>query len=311
MSPRIVVPIGIFFISLSAIFIRLADAPPLAIATYRMVFATLFLLPLLFARDAEGTLSAEGSAGSPAPAARSHLAAQLRNLTLRDLLLCLLSGVFLAFHFASWIASLDMTSIASSTVLVNLQPIFVLAASALVLGERSSRRAILFIGVTIVGCAVLSLGDARLGGHHLAGDGLALLGAVFVSGYMIIGRIVRQRISARAYTLIVYASASIVLLALDAVSGTSLWPFSLLDWLLFAALAVFSTLLGHSLLNWALKYVTATIIATSVLAEPVIATLLAIPIFGELPTLFGVSGGTIAIAGLYFFVRTEARHPSA
>ncbi len=308
MSPRIVVPIGIFFISLSAIFIRLAEAPPFAIATYRMIFATLFLLPLLFARDGETTLAPDPApARSHAPGARSHLVAQLRSLTLRDLLLCLLSGVFLAFHFASWIASLDMTSIASSTVLVNLQPIFVLAASAVVLGERSSRRAIAFIGVTIVGCALLSLGDARLGGHHLAGDGLALLGAVFVSGYMIIGRIVRQRISARGYTLIVYAAASIALLILDAATGTRLWPFSLLDWLLFAALAVFSTLLGHSLLNWALKYVTATIIATSVLAEPIIATLLAIPIFGELPTLLGVSGGAIAIAGLYFFIRTEAR----
>lgn len=288
MSPRIVVPIGIFFISLSAIFIRLSHAPALAIATYRMAFATLFLLPFLFVR--------EGS--------QSHLLSQLKRFRLRDLLLCLSSGVFLALHFATWIASVDMTSIASSTVLVNLQPIFVLAASAAVLGERSSKASILFIGVTIAGCALLSFGDARLGTHHLAGDGLALSGAVFVSGYMIIGRIVRQRISARGYTLVVYASATIVLLGLDLITGTSLGPFSLIDWLLFAALAVFSTLLGHSLLNWALKYLTATVIATSVLAEPLIASLLAIPLFGELPTSLGAVGGVVAIVGLFFFVRS-------
>ncbi|HUX22854.1 MAG TPA: DMT family transporter [Spirochaetia bacterium] len=289
MNQRYVLPIGIFFVSLSAIFVRLSDAPPLAIATYRMALATLLLLPLLLLR--------EGS--------QSHLLSQLKRFRLRDLLLCLLSGLFLALHFATWIASVDMTSIASSTVLVNLQPIFVLAASALVLGERSSRASILFIGVAIAGCAILSVGDARLGTHHLAGDALALSGAIFVSGYMIIGRIVRRTISARGYTLVVYAAATIVLLGLDLVTGTSLGPFSIVDWLLFAALAVFSTLLGHSLLNWALKYLTATVIATSVLAEPIIATLLAIPIFGELPTPLGAVGGAVAVVGLFFFVRTQ------
>lgn len=329
MSPRFVVPIGVLFISLSAIFIRLSTAPPLAIATYRMAFATLLLLPLLLRREAtppvpdtgreardaasQTSTQSDGTFGTSniranhpaAPPRRTHLFVQLSGLGTRDLLLCLVSGVFLAFHFATWIASVGMTSIASSTVLVNLQPIFVLAASAAILGERSSKLSILFVAVTILGCAVLSFGDARLGTHRLAGDGLALLGAVFVSGYMVIGRIVRQRVSARGYTLVVYASATVALLGLDLITGTSLWPFSIVDWLLFAALAVFSTLLGHSLLNWSLKYLKATIIATSVLAEPVVATLLAIPIFGEIPSLFSVAGGAVAIAGLYLFVRSE------
>lgn len=321
MSPRVVVPIAVLFISFSAIFIRLSTAPPLAIATYRMAFSTLFLLPLfLFGAPAPAPADEEPTVGmerSPAGPRRPTGAAKKRHGSLGgvfaslsgirrgDLLLCIASGAFLALHFATWIASVDMTSIASSTVLVNLQPIFVLAAGALVLGEKSSRASVLFVGITIVGCAVLSFGDARVGTHHLFGDGLAFLGAVFVAGYMIIGRLVRQRLTARAYTLIVYSASTVGLLVLDLITGTPLWPFPLTDWLLFAALAVFCTLLGHSLLNWALKYVKASVVATSVLGEPVIASLLAVPFFGEIPSPLGATGAIITIVGLYFFVRSE------
>lgn len=319
MSPRFVVPIAVVFISFSAIFIRLSTAPPLAIATYRMAFSTIFLLPLL-------AVGVPAPAGEPSTASQNTSPDMLRrrsrgsrrvyrplfNLSLRDFLLCLLSGVFLALHFATWIASVDLTSIASSTVLVNLQPIFVLIAGATILGERSSKRSILFVGITIVGCAVLSFGDAEIGGHRLVGDLLALLGAVFVAGYMIIGRIVRRRLSARGYTLIVYSSSTVVLLLADLLFATPLWPFRLTDWLLFAAMAVFCTLLGHSLLNWALKYLKAAIVSTSVLGEPVIASLLAILFFGEIPSLLTAVGGAIAIAGLYFFIRSEQKErPSA
>lgn len=305
MSPRAVVAVAVFFISLSAIFIRLASAPSLAIATYRMAFSTLFLLPLFWtgapSPAVDRPAARAGKNGSP----RSGALRLFAGMTRADALLSVASGAFLGLHFATWIASVDMTSIESSTVLVNLQPIFVLAGGALILGERSSRRSVLFILVTIAGCALLAVGDARLGEHHLAGDGLALLGAFFVSGYIIIGRIVRRRVSARGYTLIVYFSSTLVLLVLDLATRTPLWPYPPLDWLLFAALALFCTLLGHSLLNWALKYLTATLIATSVLGEPVIATLLAIPIFGAIPTLLGALGAAVTIAGLYLFIRSE------
>lgn len=321
MSPRFVVPVAVLFISFSAIFVRLSSAPPLAIATYRMAFSTLFLLPLFLfgipapaaedtgpAGDGRRSAAAIGRRSRAEPSAEAPLRrvfASLRGIRRGDLLLCIASGAFLALHFASWIASVDMTSIASSTVLVNLQPIFVLAAGALILGEKSSRASVLFVGITIIGCAVLSFGDARLGVHHLAGDGLAFLGAVFVAGYMIIGRIVRQRLTARAYTLIVYSASTAALLVLDLLTGTPLWPFPLSDWLLFAALAIFCTLLGHSLLNWALKYVKASVVATSVLGEPVLASLLAVPFFGELPSPLGAAGALITIAGLYLFIRSE------
>jgi len=304
-SPRLVVSIGVLSSSLSSIFIRLSTAPPLAIATYRMLFATVMMAALYLwpARPA-----ARGSGVGDQQYEKAQLPVRpSAGWTLRLLLLCLASGFFLALHFATWITSLSYTSIASSTVLVSLQPLFVLAGGALFLGERASRRAIIFIAITIAGCALLSFGDSQVGGHALSGDLLALLGAFFVAGYMLIGRVVRQTLSVRLYTVVVYGTASLVLLAADAILGVPLAPFPLRDWLLFAALALVCTVLGHTLLNWSLKFLDTAYVSTLLLAEPLVASLLAVPLFGEVPEPLAIIGGAVTIVGLGFFVHADRR----
>ena len=280
--------LAIIALSFASIFItRLEDAevPPLVIAFYRMAITTVLLLP-------------------PALAFKRK---EVASLARKDFGLLALGGLFLAIHVGAWITSLKYVPIATSVVLVNSHPLFVVIASYFLLGERPTRRSILGIVTGLAGMAVIS-GHAFIGaftgafsGLQLAlkGDGLALIGALAVVGYFIVGRKARARISLLGYVAPVYAACSVILLVFVLVSRDPLVPYSKSAWGYLAALAIVPTILGHTLFNWSIKHVKATAISLTFLGEPVVASLLALMFFGQRPPLATFIGGPLVLAGIY------------
>jgi len=272
---------GVFFTSLSSILIRLSDAPSLVIAFWRMAFSVLFLLPFVI----------------------NKFPSEARKMEKKDFLLCLASGLFLAVHFAAWITSLEYTSVSSSTVIVTMHPLLVVAAGFLLLGERITARSLIFIITALAGSVLLAMGDSRAGGTALYGDLLAGTGTVTIAAYFIIGRVVRQRMSAGLYTLIVYTTCTLFLLLASLAAGLPLTHYPAREFLIFIALAFFCTMLGHSIFNWALKYLEPVFVSTSILGEPVFASIMAVYFFSEVPGVMNLAGAALVIAGLYLFMR--------
>ena len=288
-KPYLVLAVGILAVSSSAFLITFArqeGVPAVAIAALRLSMASLALAPVAWVR------------------AR----AELRRLVPRDLALALVSGVFLGFHFAFWISSLDYTSVMSSIVLVSTNPLFVALASVVILHEPLRRGTLAGIAVAAAGGALVGLTDlGYAGGGSLQGDTLALAGAAAVSGYLIVGRSLRRRLSLLSYITLVYTTAALVLLAMAWAMGIGLTGYSPLAYGLIVLLAAGPQLIGHSSYNWALKYLSATMITVTILAEPVGATVLAIPILGQVPEPISLSGGALVLAGIYLAAREETR----
>ena len=275
------IAVGVAAVSAAAIFIRLAEAEPLTVAAYRLSLgAALVAVPTLLR-------------------ARS----QLRALRRADMPLLVLSGFFLAAHFASWITSLSLTSVASSVLLVTTAPVFVALASHLWLRERVGRLTATAVAMTLAGGAVLAVGGGAGEERRLLGDGLALLGAVAVAGYILAGRRARVRIANLPYVTIVYAVAGAVLLAAAAGTGAPMLglPAETYFWIVISALL--PQAIGHTLLNWGLAHASATSVAMAVRVEPVVATLLAIVVLDEIPPWTVVPGGALVLAGVYLAIR--------
>ncbi|HUK66405.1 MAG TPA: DMT family transporter [Anaeromyxobacteraceae bacterium] len=267
---------GVIAVSWAAILIRLAEAAPLAIAAWRLVLAGV------------------ATAGFALVARRGELARQPP----RALLKLALAGLALCLHFATWIASLRLTSVASSVALVTTQPVFVALLSRAFLGEHASLRVLSGIVLAVAGGAAMASGDVALGPHALYGDGLAVLGAVAAAVYFVLGREVRPRLSLGAYVGVVYPAAALGLLALALFTHSPLWGYDRHTWVALGLLALVPQLLGHSLLNWALRWLSGTFVALAILAEPIVSTLLAIPVLGERPRLHQLVGGAVLLAGV-------------
>lgn len=285
--PYIALAVGMLAVSSSAILISFArreGVPAIAIAALRMAFSAASLLPFVLTRGR----------------------AELFRLSARDLALAAVSGALLALHFAFWISSLDYTSVMSSVVLVSANPLFVALASVLVLREPLGRWTGLGIAVAIVGGALVGLSDlGQAGGSSLKGDVLALLGAAAASGYLLIGRRLRQRMSLLPYVGVAYSTAAVVLLVMAAASGTPLRGYPLAGYALVGLLAAGPQLIGHTSYNWALKHVSAVFVTVTLLAEPIGATLLAIPLLAEVPSPVRLVGGVVILPGIWLAARGE------
>jgi drug/metabolite transporter (DMT)-like permease len=284
-NPYVVLLIAILGMSFGSVLARLSTAPSLVIATYRNGLAALVL----------------------APVALTMCRKELHNLSPRDMGAALASGFFLSLHFATWITSLEYTSVASSTVLVTLQPIFVILGAYLFLGEKVSPKALLAVLIAIGGSILIGISDFQIGGLALWGDFLALSGGILIAGYVIIGRSLRRRLSLTAYTFIAYGSCSLFLVLMTLFSGAPLAPYAPREWLLFLAMALVPTIMGHSLLNFNLKYLPASTVSMSVLGEPIGASILAALFLKELPTSLQVVGSAIIIVGVYMFMKLSAQ----
>ncbi len=282
----LVLAIGVVSVSFAAIFIRLAEAPPLVIAAYRLSLASLFV----------------------APAAWIHSERELRCLAKSSLTLTVLSGAFLALHFVLWITSLNYTTVASSVVLVTTSPIFVAIASYFLFHEKLSKRAISGIGVCLIGAGLIGYGDWRLGPRPFLGDMLAFFGALAVAGYLLIGRRLRQTTGLLSYACLVYSSAALILLLAALALGYRLSGYSATTYVMFVLLAVVPQILGHLSLNWSLRFMPATLVAIAVLGEPVGATALAFVILNEVPTVTQIGGGALILSGIFVAFRENKVH---
>ena len=284
-NPYLAILVGVFAVSFSSILVRLATAPPLVVAAYRLIFTFCIL----------------------APFSLSGGAVALKAMTPRQVRLAAASGVFLALQFVTWFTSLKYTSIASSVVLVTTQPLFVVLGSFLFFGERVSRKALYGGLLAMSGSIVIGATDFQLGGRAFVGDLYALFAAVMVSGYFLLGRRLRGDVGLAGYTFVTYGFSSLTLVVAALVSRIPFYPYPDRDWLIFGALALVCTVMGHTVFNWVLRYVQASVVSVSVLGEPLGAIIWAAVFFGENPTLRQGLGGGLIFTGLYLFTRVTAR----
>jgi drug/metabolite transporter (DMT)-like permease len=281
--PAIGIIVGVMSISTASIFIRFAQqdgAPSLTIAALRLTFAALVLLPLAWLR----------------------CRAELATLSRPDLLTGLFSGAFLGAHFATWISSLQYTSVTSSVVLVTLSPLFVALASALFLRESVTRLAAAGMVMAVLGGILVGVGDIGQSSvtapNPLLGNALALAGALCITPHFLIGRRLRVRLSLLAYISLVYSAAAVVLLAVVWLTGTPLIGFDPQAYVWMALLALLPQLVGHTSINWSLGYLPATFATIPVLGEPIGSTLLAVILLGEVVTPLKLLGGALTLGGI-------------
>jgi len=293
-SPIIAIPFGILAVSTSSIFIRYAQiyASSLSIAAFRLTLAVLFLLPLVLLRHRE----------------------ELCTLTKKELGLALLSGGFLAIHFATWITSLEYTTVASSVVLVSTAPLWVALLSPFFLKEEVSSFVFIGMGLALIGGTVVGISDSCtwaggsllcpsfaefMGGKAFLGDMLSLMGALAGASYLIIGRSLRAKLSLIPYIFVVYGMAAVGLVfALLGLEGIpSGYPPQVYLW--FVLLALIPQLLGHSTFNWALRYLSAAYVSITLLGEPIGSTILAYFFLKESPTYIKLLGAILILVGIY------------
>lgn len=274
---------GLISISLSSVLIKLCPAPPFVISTWRLLIAASVYLAI----------------------ARLRRRPVWRFFTPSLRRWGLLSGLFLAIHFLSWISSLRYTSVASSIVIVSTFPVFVVLGSWLILHERPSRLTTAGMVVALAGSVIVGLRAGSGGESQLLGNLLALAGAVSVSGYYLIGRRMRGDMDTVRYVSFVYSTAAVVALAATLASGERLIGYDGRTWVLLLAIALLPQVIGHTSLNWALKHYSATTVSILTLAEPIGATLLAFFILHESLDAMVMAGGAIILIGVALTVSGE------
>lgn len=289
LNPYIGLFIGVLGVSSSAILAKLTDAPPVIIAFYRMLFTLFMLLPFVLKKSR----------------------ADFRHFNKSHYILAFISGLFLSLHFLSWFTALKYTSVASATVLVDTHPIFVLLFSYILWREVFPMKAYLGVLLALTGTLILSWGDFALGVDNLKGDLLAIMGAFTVAGYYLCGRFLRKTMGILPYTSLVYGFSVIILFSTVIFTEIPLRGYSLKDYLVFLSLAFFCTIMGHTMLNWTLKFLPTASVSVSVLGEPVIASTMAFFIFGESLSLSQLMGCIIILGGiLYFSKYQDAKEPT-
>jgi drug/metabolite transporter (DMT)-like permease len=279
--------IGLVTLSFASILIKLTSAPSIVIAAGRLAVAALILQPLFWSRF-------------------KTLRFEIKDSKLG---LIILSGVFLSAHFTMWIESLNHTTVPSSVVLVATDPIFVAILSPLLLREKASLRIIMAIILGMIGTVII----ASQGLKSLAmtkGNLLALGGAACAGGYLLVGRKVRPQISLLSYIYIMYTTAAIILLFAVFITGNSLAGYNFQSYLFIVLLGLGPQLVGHTSFNWALRYLTAPVVAMAILGEPIGTTILSWLILKQPPTVTEIIGGVIICIGIYLATSSVGRNKS-
>ncbi|QMV39982.1 DMT family transporter [Cohnella cholangitidis] len=274
--------VGMIAISFAPIFVRYSDAPVAVQGMYRMLFTVVIMLPF-------GTRQLR----------------TMRSISRKDWTLLGLAGFFLALHFLLWMESLNYTSIASSTIILALEPVFVLIGAYFVFKDRIGKIALLGLTLALVGAFFVGSGDISLSGTAFKGDLLSLLGTLAVAVNMLIAKRILTRVSSYLYSLIVFAIAFACFAAYNLFVGYEVVGFPPREWAIFMALAIVPTVFGHMIFNWLLQYVKPTTISITVFAEPVGASLLGMLLFREMVTTFQLAGGAFIILGLLLYMKTE------
>lgn len=284
------IAIGVLGISLSAIFVRLSSAPSAVTAFYRLAVSVILLSPSVWGK--------------------AEIRRELLTMKPKTLLLSAVSGIFLAMHFFTWFESLRHTTIASSTIIVSTEVLWVALGFCLFLKGKVSLKAAAAIAMAFVGSVLIAWSDSSGSGTGLYGDILALAAAIAVGAYTLLGRVVRGSTSTTVYTYVVYVFCGTTLLITAAAQGYALFGYGWNSILAGVLLALFSTILGHSIFSWCLKYFSPTFVSASKLCEPVISSLFAAVLFAEVPGLLQVLGGIIVLASVIYYSVIEVKEES-
>lgn len=274
---------GIVAISFSAIFIKWSNAPASILGMYRLLFTVLLMAPFM------------GRA----------VRREMRKIRPMDGGLLFLSGLFLGLHFLFWMESLRHTSVASSMIVLSLEPVFVAIGAYALFRERTGVTALLGMGMAMAGTVLIGWGDIGLSQRAVYGDFLSLLGTLAVSVHMLIGQRLCAHMSSYVYSFFVFLSATGVLAVYNLAGGTEMIEYPAREWGIFLLLAVIPTFFGHLLFYSLLRRLGATTISMSILGEPVGAIILAYLLLGEGITDYQAIGGILTLAGLALFLKTK------
>ena len=285
--PMAVIAVGIAGISLSAIFVRYSIAPSAVTAAWRLIWTVLLMLPIVLGKG--------------------RLRREIVRADRKSTLISACSGLFLAAHFILWFDSLSHTTVASAATLVCTEVIWVSLGYCLIWRGKLSVQAVITVAVTFLGSALIALGDSGTGESHLKGDILAVLAATCSAAYMLLGRTAQKKLSTTAYTFIVYSACAVALVMTSLIQNQGLLDYGINPVLVGFALAVCSTLLGHSIFSWALRFFSPSFVSACKLLEPVGAGVLAAFLFGEIPGLLALLGAGITLMGVWYYARIEQR----
>lgn len=291
--------VGIVAISFSSIFVRWSNSPVSVTAMYRLVITTLLMLPFLWKYREE-----------------------IRDIRIRDWLGLALSGLMLGLHFLLWMGSLKLTTVASSTAILALEPVFVLIGACLFLRQRTHTFAVISMLIAIIGAILIGYGDWGLTGQALLGDLLSLLGTIAVAIHMLLGKSLLNRVPPFLYSFFVFSFSAAVLAIYNLGRGYPFTGYDTKEWGIFLLLAVVPTMFGHYLFNWLLKFMRPESVSMSVLGEPLGATILAYLLLGESVTWLQAAAGVLLLLGVWLFLLSnekqkypelleESAHPKA
>ena len=276
---------GLIAVSFGAIFAKVIDATPFVIAVWRLGIASVIYYGVMRVRS--GALRTA--------------------LTRSQWIIALISGLFLAIHFTTWFISLKHTSVASSVLLVDTAPIFVALGGYLILKEKPTLLMIVGMGIALIGVVLISSLDFASEQSTLFGNLMAICGAIGAAGYILAGRRLRAEMSTLHYVTAVYSVCAVMLLAAVIIIGDPLFGHDAKNYLYLFGIALIPQTIGHTTLNWSLKYFSATTISVLLLGEPIVATLLAWILLGEQIGGMNVAGGLVIIAGLAIVLRGEMK----
>jgi drug/metabolite transporter (DMT)-like permease len=277
--------VAVLAIATSAPLIAATTVPPLAIAFWRSLLGSGLTLPWALGRH------------------RS----EMRSLSRDELRWTVVAGLLLALHFAAWLPSLRFTTVASSTALVSLQPVWA-ALLARRAGAYIPRSAWIGIAIALVGVLVLTGIDVSVDPRHLIGDGLALLGGMLSAAYVTAGERVRRTVSTPTYTSIAYAVSAAALLPISVLLGAQLVGFGVSGWVTIIALTLGAQLLGHTLINLVLRTTSATVTSLAILLEMPGATIIAAVWLGQVPPLSLIPAVALIFGGLVLVIRAGDPH---
>jgi drug/metabolite transporter (DMT)-like permease len=267
--------VGIIVISFAAILINLASAPPIIIAFYRMFFASAILTPFFLKKY-------------------SHKLKLF--LDYRPAIV----GFFLAVHFILWITAFEYTNVANAVIFVAMQPLFTLILEVLFAREDLRQGVVWGVVLAFMGSIIISIGDINILFEKLLGDMLALSAAFFAASYLFLGRSLRKRVDYFPYIYTIYTYAAIFLGIFSLIKGLPFSGYGTTNYLYFLGLALGPTLIGHSILNYSVRFLPTTIVSLSILGEPIITTALAWFILGEGITTVSIIGGLFIMGGIYW-----------
>ncbi|MBR5783200.1 MAG: DMT family transporter [Clostridia bacterium] len=282
--PLIMIVIGVLGIGLSAILVKYSAAPSAVTAASRLIWTVLLM--------------------SPAVWGKKNIRTELFSCGSKTVILSIVSGIFLAAHFVLWFESLQHTSVASSTALVCTEVIWVSIGYCLFLKGKITIKAGLAIAIAFIGSVIIAFADST-SEAHLLGDALSLASAIAVAVYMLLGREVRKKASTTVYTYLVYSACALSLLILCVAQDTHLFGYGISPVIVGLLLSAFSTLLGHSIFSWCLKFFSPSFISAAKLLEPVVAALLAVFLFAEIPSPLQILGALFILGGVFWYSRIE------